>query len=354
MIKKSFIVSRPAAVLAMFFISSLLVSAPFALAASPTVGRSGPKPGTVSSPIVVSLPVIAAPLPVTNPLSGSSLFVSSATQVQSWINANNSSRSADAQTLRVIANQPQATWFGNWNSNIQNDVSSLVTSAATTGTTPILVLYNIPSRDCGSFSAGGSANAAAYRTWISQVTAGIAGKSAIVILEPDALANIDCLDAAGKTSREQLLKDAVATLKTGAHTTVYLDAGNAHWIGADEMKNRLNASGIAQTNGFSLNVSNYFTTSDSISYGTQLSSLLGNKHFVIDTSRNGKGSTPDNAWCNPSGRALGNLPTTSTGNALVDAFLWIKTPGESDGACNGGPSAGVFWLEGALALVRNR
>ena len=67
-------------------------------------------------------------------------------------------------------------------------------------------------------------------------------------------------------------------------------------------------------------------------------------HFVVDTSRNGlgpwdwaaagysdAGSAQD--WCNPPDRGLGIKPTTDTGNELVDAYLWIKVPGESDGAC---------------------
>jgi len=61
-------------------------------------------------------------------------------------------------------------------------------------------------------------------------------------------------------------------------------------------------------------------------------------HFVIDTSRNGLGPwTPDAAypdpqdWCNPPDRGLGLRPTTDTGDPLIDAYLWVKVPGESDG-----------------------
>jgi endoglucanase len=74
-------------------------------------------------------------------------------------------------------------------------------------------------------------------------------------------------------------------------------------------------------------------------------------HFVIDTSRNGKGPK-GTRWCNPPGRGLGAPPTTETGNPLVDAFLWIKTPGESDGECNGAPKAGQWWPRYALGLAR--
>ncbi len=37
---------------------------------------------------------------------------------------------------------------------------------------------------------------------------------------------------------------------------------------------------------------------------------------------------------------------------LKDANLWVKRVGESDGSCNGGPSAGQWWPEYAIALAR--
>ena len=72
-------------------------------------------------------------------------------------------------------------------------------------------------------------------------------------------------------------------------------------------------------------------------------------HFVVDTSRNGRGPwTPPAGvypdpqdWCNPPDRGLGLRPTTATGSPLADAFLWIKTPGESDGSCTRGLSSGI-------------
>ena len=79
---------------------------------------------------------------------------------------------------------------------------------------------------------------------------------------------------------------------------------------------------------------------------SQLSAMLGGAHFTIDTSRNGDGPLPGNreeAWCNPPGRALGVPPTDDTGDERIDAYLWIKRPGDSDGTCRGGPAAGARW-----------
>ena len=104
----------------------------------------------------------------------------------------------------------------------------------------------------------------------------------------------------------------------------------------------------------------------------------GTTHFVIDTGRNGQGPWDWAAagyasagaaqdWCNPPDRGLGIPPTTNTGNVLVDAYLWVKVPGESDGSCNrsvagsttdpewGGivdPAAGAWFPQQALQLAQ--
>ena len=118
------------------------------------------------------------------------------------------------------------------------------------------------------------------------------------------------------------------------------------------MANRLSKANVSVARGFSLNVSNFERTSNSIDYGKDLASRVGNKHFIIDTARNGLGPSPDNQWCNPPGRALGEKPGAATADPLVDAYLWVKPPGESDGSCNGGPSAGQWWPEYALGLAQ--
>ena len=163
---------------------------------------------------------------------------------------------------------------------------------------------------------------------------------------------MDCLSPTDQQVRLDLLKYAVQTFAAKGSIAVYLDAGHPHWKSATTIAQRLLGAGIASAQGFSLNVSNFYYISDNVSYGTQVSSLVGGKHFVVDTGRNGLGPTIDAQWCNPAGRAIGARPTTATGNALVDAFLWIKTPGESDGSCNGAPSAGTWMPEYALGLAQ--
>lgn len=284
-------------------------------------------------------------------VSASGLYVNpgseAATQEVAW--ANNP---ADAAAMQLLASEPTATWFGNWNSNVENDVHTLVSAAAAKAQTPVLVAYNIPERDCGGFSAGGADNPAGYANWISQFAEGLGSSPAIVILEPDALAQISCLSQADQQTRLNLLFQAVHAIKQDdGSAKVYLDAGHSGWVNPGTMGQELEQAGISAANGFALNVSNFDSTSVEESYGQQISQAAGGAHFIVDTSRNGNGS--DGQWCNPQDAAIGETPTMQTGNPLVDAFLWVKTPGESDGSCNGGPPAGQWWPQYALSLVQN-
>lgn len=285
-----------------------------------------------------------------NPFAGAKFFVDPSSNARRQADAWRSSRPADAQQMEKIAQGSHATWLGEWSGDVQATVRSRVDQVVAAGALPVFVAYNIPARDCGSYSAGGVGSPAAYRTWIRNLKAGIGNRRAVVILEPDALAGADCLSAADRQTRFELLKDAVSVLSQGDTVAVYIDAGHSKWLSASEAAARLRSAGIEQARGFSLNVSNYNTTAEEVAYGKSLSGLVGGKTFVVDTSRNGRGS--NGQWCNPSGRALGPRPTASTGEAAVDAYLWVKAPGESDGTCNGGPSAGTWWPEYALGLAQ--
>ena len=271
-----------------------------------------------------------------------------------------SSRPADAAAMDKIASQPSAAWFGNWNPNVQMAVEIYVRAHSRAGSLPVFVLYNLPFRDCGLYSKGGAGSVAGYHKWIDAVADGIGGRRAVVVLEPDGLPQMtDCLDAHRREERLAMVGYAIDKLGALGGTAVYVDAGHSAWVPAPEMATRLLAAGVQRAAGFALNVSNYQATSDLLEYGRQLSALVGGKHFIVDTSRNGNGPPTgldpkdQGNWCNPDGRALGTPPTIATGEPLCDAFYWIKPPGESDGTCNKGPSAGAFWPEKALEMARN-
>lgn len=289
---------------------------------------------------------------LTNPFEGARLFVDPASsarlQVESW----RTSRPADAAALERIAAHPQADWFGDWTRDVRSAVAGRADLIADAGALPLFVAYNIPLRDCGGESGGGSDSGAAYLRWIRDFAAGLMGHDAVVILEPDALALEDCLSAARQTERHRLLRDAVEVLTESGRVSVYLDAGHAAWHPAPEMARRLLEAGVENARGFALNVSNFQTTAASIRYGEAISARVGGKPFIIDTSRNGEGPPATAAWCNPDDRALGAPATARTGHPLVDALVWVKRPGESDGACNGGPPAGEWWSEYAVGLAR--
>ncbi|MEV6342819.1 glycoside hydrolase family 6 protein [Actinoplanes sp. NPDC051851] len=282
-----------------------------------------------------------------------------AAQVREW---DAQGRTGDAAAVRKIADEPTAVWFADDADGYADRARRLVAAATAAGRTPVLVAYYVPQRDCGGHSGGGAPDAEAYRTWIAALAEAIRGSRALVVLEPDALTHVlqGCLSGEAAEDRYALLDDAVQELKRESDVRVYLDAGNPGWIkDVDRVVDALDRAGVRGADGFSLNVANFETTEANIAYGTAISDRLGGAHFVIDTSRNGNGpadtsGSGDGHWCNPPGRALGPAPTTRTGHDRVDAFLWVKRPGESDGACgDGAPEAGRWWPDYALSLATN-
>ncbi|GAB2599165.1 glycoside hydrolase family 6 protein [Kribbella endophytica] len=274
----------------------------------------------------------------------SGFYVDPSSNPAVWVRNNPSH--ADAALIRSrIAEQAGGRWFGNWSGDIRAAVSAYTSAADAADKLPILVAYNIPGRDCGSHSGGGAGSPAAYRTWISAFAAGIGNRPAVVVIEPDALAQLDCVPAAEKKTRTDLLKYAVNELAAKApNTWAYMDGGNATWIDAAEMARRLKLVEVGKIRGFALNTSNYYPTADSVAKGNAIRGALGsNAQFVVDTSRNGNGSNGE--WCNPAGRKLGE--TSRDGSHLsgtLDMLLWLKVPGDSDGDCGigAGIPAGTF------------
>ena len=365
-----------------------------------------------------------------------------------------SGNKADANLIKGMINTPQAVWFTQGTpKTILQDVRNTVQRAADKGQVPILVAYNIPFRDCAQFSAGGATSVAEYKAWIDGFAAGIGHGKAVVILEPDSLGIIPWYDPFGNrdtwvtnpnyewcqpaeadsataaADRFAMLSYAVDKLKANPGTSVYLDGTHSAWLGAGDAADRLIQAGVANADGFFLNVSNYVLDSRLKKYGTWTAKCIafasnpsswGNghsewcasqyfpadpndfstwaltdqwytdnvesqtwwysesvlKHFVIDTSRNGQGPwTPpadhpagdSQDWCNPPDRGLGLRPTANTGLTLIDAYLWVKIPGESDGQCNRwappgspdpvrgimDPAAGQWFPDMALELVQN-
>jgi len=366
----------------MFILASAACVGPFAPTKPMNAAAAAPEPApaatsTAAAPAgapAADAPAARPPEPATPPLApwkhGENPFVGARywtdPYAPAFLKAKLLSQTDPEQSkmLKKISGNGGADWIGDWTPNVGNWVAKRVTMILKTGSLPLFIAYNLPKRDCGNYSAGGSQKSDAYKKWISAFAKGIADRRAAVILEPDALGLLkkeNCLSEADQKERIELLRFAVKEFMALGNTAVYLDAGHSGWLKVPEIVERLKLAGIDQVDGFSLNVSNYKATETEIKYGKEISKLVGGKHFVIDTSRNGNGppttgcKKPDDeaCWCNPAGRALGSPPTAKTADLLVDAYLWLKKPGESDGQCNGGPKAGVFWQERAIELAKN-
>ncbi|BAX90260.1 glucanase [Mycobacterium shigaense] len=284
-----------------------------------------------------------------NPLAGAPFYVNPASA------AMRAALAADPPSpeLTAIANTPQAYWIVPGGSAAT--VGKYVGDANAAGAIPVLSVYGIPHRDCGSFAAGGMGSADDYRGWIDGIASGVGAQRVAIVVEPDALAMADCLSGDARQERYDLIRYAVDTFTKDPNAAVYVDAGHLRWHSAEDMAARLNQAGVGHARGFSVNTANFFTTGDEIGYGEAISGLTNGSHYVIDTSRNGAGPAPDAElnWCNPSGRALGTPPTAATAGAHADAYLWIKRPGESDGSCGkGDPPAGTFVNQYAIDLAR--
>lgn len=284
------------------------------------------------------------------------LYRHPASQVLDWVRANPGDPRRAVVESR-IADQPAAVWFADYSpDSITSRVRAVASGGAAQGRVPVLVPYAVPDRDCGGHSQGGAPDLAAYDAWIDRFAAGLGDSEVIVILEPDAIAQSECLSAGQRADRFASLARAGRVLKdANARARVYFDAGHSGWNDPARQAALLRQAGAASaasSDGIFSNVSNFHDTADEVAYDRAVLDALGGPSSlgaVIDTSRNGNGAPSDGEWCDPAGRKLGRTPTLSTGEAGIDAYLWVKLPGESDG-CKGAP--GTFTPSYAYDLAR--
>src|ERR1700742_4758693 len=159
-----------------------------------------------------------------NPLAGQPLYVDPTSPAMAAAhNANPPSPELDA-----IANTPQAHWVDPGVSSAA--VAGYVGGAQAAGSMPVLALYAIPHRDCGSFAAGGFGSADAYRQWIDGIGGALGASPVAVIVEPDALDMADCLSPGQRDERYGLIRYAVDTLTRDPAAAVYIDGGHSRWL----------------------------------------------------------------------------------------------------------------------------
>jgi len=403
-----------------------LGSVPLTAAASPPAGGHTLAPSTrffVPSPAQGSLQQVAQLVKGRDLKDANLLLDMEATPQAVWLDGETAAEDAEG-----AAGAQQADF------QVGQQVRQALFEAGLENAVPILVAYNIPGRDCSEYSAGGAPSDTAYDQWISAFAQALGWGKAVVILEPDALANLptDC-SAAYQTAnpgitdatREADVADAVNALEADPNVSVYLDGGHSAWQNVGNIAQPLVAAGVAKAQGFFLDVSNYQFAQNNVQYGTWVSDCIamgagsltydysdncpnqywnggpsgteiatllgawtgvalspygvwsdasttadlntsginaryagvdGTTHFVIDTSRNGLGpndmatygvapydqsaatvgTLAAGNWCNPPGAGTGILPTANTSGVspLLDAYLWVKTPGQSDGQCD--------------------
>jgi cellulose 1,4-beta-cellobiosidase len=323
---------------------------------------------------------------------------------------------AQAAGLRKLAKLPTAIWLSKIADTKEMprwlDDAAAQQKAEGKPVVPVFVVYDLPNRDCaaeasnGELSVDKGGEGRYQHEYIDFIAAQIAAHPDLrvaLIVEPDSLANIATnLGVEKCAAAEQVYRRAIAYAVAKLslpNAFLYLDAAHAGWLGwpknivkaAQIYKDVLTAAGGPdRIRGFALNVSNYDVlhdpnnhrttpdepSADELAYVGDLTKALAKvgitgKMFVIDTGRNGKPGvrTEPANWCNIKGAGLGERPRAAPA-PKVDAYLWIKVPGESDGTADqkaarfdpncasddatpGAPEAGDMFEPYLVDLVKN-
>ncbi len=321
-----------------------------------------------------------------------------------------------ADAIRKVEQYPTAVWLDQIARvpSLQHwlDEAKRQQEASKQPTLTVVVLCNLPNRDCAANASAGELaveqdGVARYqREFVDPIAEQFAkhpDQPIVAVIEPDSLANMATNMAYPKcaASVDAYRASVVYAIKRLAlpNVSVYLDAAHAGWLGWDANREKMakvfrrvldEAGGPDMIRGFATNVSNYTHLSNrdgaamaltnpcpnELTYVKMLAETLGmygikGKGFIIDTSRNGKGGIRRSwgSWCNIKGAGLGERPRAEPVRG-VDAYFWIKPPGESDGvsdptqprydemcanrdAALGAPQAGEWFESYFVDLVRN-
>ncbi|KAF4579587.1 Beta-glucosidase cel3A [Pleurotus pulmonarius] len=275
-----------------------------------------------------------------------------------------------------VANIPTFIWF-----DVVAKVPTLGTYLAdalsiqqSTGRNQLvqIVVYDLPDRDCAALASNGEFSIANnglanYKNYVDQIVAQIAQYPqvrVVAVVEPDSLANMVTNLNVAKCAGAQAAYTEGVTYALQQLNTVgvysYVDAGHAGWLGwpanlgpAAQLFANLytNAGSPSFFRGLATNVANYNLLNapspdpvtspnanyDEIHYINALAPELSSRgfpaHFIVDQGRSAVQGIRDQwgDWCNVNNAGFGTRPTTSTGSSLIDAIVWVKPGGESDG-----------------------
>jgi cellulase/cellobiase CelA1 len=264
-----------------------------------------------------------------------------------------------SKALEALEQHAIASWFTDrMTTEERSSMISTMMDQCSEDTRLSIVVYGIPNKDCDAgLSSGGSVTSTDdYKAFLKELTDAVGDRKVLYVVEPDAVGLLtkegSCGTSAGYLEN---LKVAVEALSASANAEMYVDVG--YWMLADAT----NAAKIApvmkelgscgKLKGVTINTSNYRSNDECATYCTNFQTAMGSSDMtcIVDTSRNYNGS-PTSDWCNVATAGIGKPPSSETGVSNLDYFMWIKPPGESDGECSGGPSAGSFYAEGFTKL----
>ncbi|GLE03972.1 hypothetical protein PINS_up012883 [Pythium insidiosum] len=279
-----------------------------------------------------------------------------------------------AFALAELEKHAIATWYSD--REINGDyvaTAKQIVAQCPTSSRLNLVVYGLPNKDCEakeSMVGSRNQNSQQYAQFVSTLKDIVGDRHALYILEPDAVGLLAHGGCAKQFGYGENLAIAIRTLSQNPNADIFLDVG--YWMLGSEkdlasvtavVRELLNAGRVK---GIAINTSNYRSNQELSALCAKFRGAIGRDDLrcVVDTSRNYKGSSGKDEWCNYRDAAIGRVPTGNTGDPNIDYFIWIKPPGESDGTCTSGrtsdaltgPEAGAFfpqyfkslWNEGSL------
>lgn len=269
--------------------------------------------------------------------------------------------------LEKIADQPEAQRFSTGNQGggpgaIYSQVQKIFCHNLTAdpGAVPIISTYFLHPLAPGCATKQQlEAIGPTFRRQITEMAEGTGNRPAVYLLEIDALGSSACIaHSSALAIYEADLRFEIDQIAALPHTVVYIEAGYSDANSPSYTARILNAIGIGKIRGFYTNDTHLQWTINEVRWGQKVSAMTHGAHFLVNTTENGRGPLLNphpvtqgiEDLCNPPGRGLGPQPTTSTGFAHVDGFVWQHTPGNASG-CGGGPPAGTFWVQRALGLA---
>jgi cellulose 1,4-beta-cellobiosidase len=377
---------------------------------------TGPEEKKVEA--VAALPVEPATTPpaspTLNPFEGAKFYVNP--DYMAKVEATAKEAPEIAPQVKKLGRQPTGLWLESLGAlkHLPRwlDDAAKQEKAAGKPVVPVFLIYDLPNRDCSAKSSAGELTIendgekryrAEFIDKIAEQFAARPKQRIVAILEPDSLPNIATnMDKPKCALSEKVYRNSVAyaiSKLSLPNVSLYLDAAHAGWLGWDSNRNKAaqifkevldSAGGPDRIRGFATNVANYTSLDGEANRKLESSNPCPNEHtyveklaasldavgiknkgFLIDTSRNGKDGirVKWGNWCNVKNAGLGERPRISP-KPLIDAYLWVKPPGESDGTAERGaprfdescvsedsdpaaPQAGEWFKSYFVGLVKN-